>query len=160
MGNRWETMETVTDYFFGFQNHCRWWLQPCNLKTFIPWKKSYDQPRHHIKKHRCYFSNKCPCSRGYGFSSSHVWMGQLGYKESWALKNWCFLTVVVKTLSPLVSNEIQPVHPKGNQSCIFIGRTGAEAETLILWAPDVENWLTSKDPHARKDRRQEEKGMT
>ena len=91
--------------------------------------------------------------------SSHVWM--LDYKESWALKNWCFWTVVLeKTLeSPLDSKEIQPVHPKGNQSWIFIGRTDAEAETPILWPFDVKNWLIGKDPDAGKDWGQE-KGTT
>ena len=86
----------------------------------------------------------------------------LDYKESWTLENWCFWTVVLeKTLeSPLDSNEMQPVHPKGNQSWIFIGRTHAEAETPILWPPDVKSWLIWKDPDAGKDWRQEEKGMT
>ena len=83
-----------------------------------PWKKSYDQPRQHIKKHRHYFANKGPSRQSYDFSRSHVWMWELDYKESWALKNWCFWTVVLeKTLeSPLDSKEIQPVYPKGNQS--------------------------------------------
>ena len=101
-------------------------------------------------------------SQSYGFSSSHVWMWELDYKESWAQKNWCFWTVVLeKTLkSPLYCKEIQPVHPKGNQSWKFIGRTDAEAETPILWPPDVKNWLIWKDPDAGKDWRQEEKGMT
>ena len=98
----------------------------------------------------------------YGFSSSHVWMWELDYKESWALKNWCFWTMVLeKTLeSPLDSKEIQPVHPKGNQSWIFIGRNDAEAETPILWPPDAKGWLILKDPDAGKDWGQEEKGMT
>ena len=89
-------------------------------------------------------------------------MWKLNYKESWALKNWCFWTVVLeKTLeSPLDCKEIKPVHPKGNQSWIFFGRTDAEAETPILWPPDVKNWLIGKDPDAGKDWRQEEKGMT
>ena len=84
----------------------------------------------------------------------------LDHKESWVLKNWCFWTVVLeKTLeSPLDSKEIQPVHPKGNQSWIFIGRTDAEAETPILWPPDGKHWLLGKDPDAGKDWRQEEKG--
>ena len=104
-----------------------------------PWKKSYEQPRQHIKKQKHYFANKGPSSQSYGFSSSHVWMWELNYKESWVLKNWCFWTVVLqKTLErPLDSKEIQPVHLKGNQSWIFIGRTDAEAETPILWPPDV-----------------------
>ena len=111
-----ETMETVRDYFGGLQNHCRWWLQPWNLKMLAPWKKSYDQPREHIKKQRHNFSNKSPSSQSYGFSNSHVWMWKLDCEESWALKNWCFWTVMLeKTLeSPLDSKEIQPVYPKGN----------------------------------------------
>ena len=89
-------------------------------------------------------------------------MWELDYKESWALKNWCFWTVVLeKTLeNPLDCKEIQPVHPKGDQSWVFIGRTDAEAETPLLWPPDVKNWLIWKDPEAGKDWRQEEKGMT
>ena len=81
-----------------------------------PWKKSYEQPRQHIKKQRHYFANKGPSSQSYDFSSSHVWVWELDHKESWALKNWCFWTVVLeKTLeSPLDCKEIQPVHPKGN----------------------------------------------
>ena len=96
------------------------------------------------------------------FSSSHVWMWELDYKESWVPKNWCFWTVVLeKTLeSPLDCNEIQPVHPKGHQSWVFIGRTDAEAGTPILWPPDEKNWLIGKDPDAEKDWGQEEKGMT
>ena len=95
------------------------------LKDASPSKKSYDKPREHIKKQRHYFVNKGPSSQGYGFASSHVWMRELDHKESWAPKNWCFWTVVFeKTLeSPLDSKEIQPVHPKGNQSWRFIGRT-------------------------------------
>ena len=88
-------------------------------------------------------------------------MWELNYKESWAPKIWCFWTVVLKTLeSPLDCNEIQPVHPKGNQSCIFIGRTDAEAETPIIWPPDMKNWLIGKDSEARKGWRWEEKGLT
>ena len=115
-----------------------------------------------IKKQRQYFANRGRSSQSYGFSSSHVWMWELDSKESWGPKNWCFWTVVLeKTLeSPLYCREIQPVHPKGNQSWIFIGRTDAEAETPILWPPDVKNWLIFKDPHAGKDWKQEEKGTT
>ena len=89
-------------------------------------------------------------------------MWELDYKERWALKNWCFWTVVLeKTLeSPLDCKEIQPVHPKGDQSWVFIGRTDVEAETPILWPPDAKSWLIRKDPDAGKDWRQEEKGMT
>ena len=131
-------------------------------KMLTSWKKHYEQPRQHIKKERHYFVNKGPSSQGYGFSSSHVWMWELDYKESWAPKNWCFWTVVLeKTLeSPLDCKEIQPVHPKGNQSWIFIGRTDVEAETLTLWPPDAKNWLTWKAPDAGKVWRREEKGTT
>ena len=98
-------------------------------------------------------------SQGYGFSSSHVWMWELDYKESWVPKNWCFWTVVLeKTLeSPLDFKEIQPVRPKGNWSWVFIGRTNVEAETPIVWPPDVKNWLIWKDPDAGKDWRQEKR---
>ena len=107
------------------------------------------------------FASKSPSSQGYGCYSGHVWMWELDYKESWALKNWCFWTVVLeKTLeSPLDCKEIQPVHPKGHQSWVFIGRTDVEGETSILWPPDVKNWLIWKDSDAGKDWRQE-KGMT
>ena len=96
------------------------------------------------------------------FSSSHIWMWELDHKESRALKNWCFWTVVLeKTLeSPLDYKEIQPLNPQGNQSWIFTEKTDAEAEAPILWPPDVKNWLIGKDPDAGKDWRQEEKGTT
>ena len=108
------------------------------------------------------FANKGPSSQSYGFSSSHVWIWQLDYKENWALKNWCFWTVgLEKTLeSPLDSKEIQPVNPKGDQSWIFIGRTDAKAEAPLLWPPDEKSRLIGKDPDAGKDWRWEEKGMT
>ena len=107
-------------------------------------------------------ANKSRSSQSYGFSSSHVWMWELDYKESWVPKNWCFWTVVLeKTLeSPLNSREIQPVYPKGNQSWIFIGTIDAQAETPILWLPDANNWCIWKYHDAGKDWRQEEKGMT
>ena len=137
-------METVTDFIFlgskitadGDWSH--------EIKTLAPWKKSCDQPRQHIKKHRYYFANEVL----YGFFSSHVWMWELNHKESWALKNWCFQTVVLENIleSPLNWKEIQPVHPEGNQSWIFIGRTGAEAEAPILWPPDAgKNWRQEKE---------------
>ena len=156
-----ETVETVRDFsFLGSKITAD---ADCSheIKTPAPWKKSYDQPRQHIKKQRHYFANKGPSSQSYGFSSSHVRMWQLDYKESWALKNWCFWTVVLeKTLeSPLDCKEIQPVHPKWNQSWIFIGRTDAEAETPIL-SSDAKSRLIRKDPDAGKDWRREEKGMT
>ena len=126
-----------------------------------PWKKSYDQPRQHIKKQRHYFANKGLSSQGYGFSSSHAWMWELDCEESWAPKNQCFWTVVLeKTLESILDcKEIQLVHSKGVQSWVFIGRTDAEADTPILWPPDAKNRLIWKDPDARKDWRHE-KGMT
>ena len=115
-----------------------------------------------IKKQRYYFTNKGLSSQSYGFSNSHVWIWVLDYKESWVLENQCFWTVVLeKTLkNPLDCREIKPVHPKGDQSWIFIGSSDAEAENPILWLPDVKNWFIGKDPDAGKDWRWEEKGMT
>ena len=105
-----------------------------------PW--TVDQPRQHIKKQRHYFVNKGPSSQGYRFSSSHVWMWELDYKESWAQKNWCFWTVVLeKTLeSPLDCKKIQLVHPKGDQSWAFIAKTDAEGETPA----EAETWNGSR----------------
>ena len=115
-----------------------------------------------ILKIRHYFANKGPSSQGYGFSSGHVWVWELDYKESWAPKNWCFWTVgLEKTLeSPLDCKEIQPVHPKRDQSWVFIGRTDVEVETPILWPPGAKSWLIWKDPDDSKDWGQQEKGMT
>ena len=104
--------------------------------------------------------NKGPSGQRYGFSSSHVWIWELDLKEGWAPKNWCSWTVILKKTfeSPLYCKEIQPIHPKGNQPWIFIGRT--DAEVPVLWPPDAKNWLTEKDPDAGKDWRQEEEGTT
>ena len=115
----------------------------------------------HFYTLRHHFANKGPSSQSYGFSRSHVWMSELNDKESWALKNWCFWTMVLEKAldSSLDCKEIQPVHPKGDESWIFIGRTDTEAETPILWPPDEKNWLTEKDPDAKKDWTQD-KGMT
>ena len=156
-------MEIVTDLILGGSKNTADGDWSHEIKrTFSPWKKSYDQPRQHTKKQKHYFAKKGPSSQSYVFPSSHVWMWKLDYKQSWVLKNWCFWTVVLeKTLeSPLDCKGIKSVHPKGNQSWIFIGRTDAEAETPIFWPPDAKNWLTGKDPDAVKDWRQEEKGMT
>ena len=114
-----------------------------------------------LKSRDITFPTKVHLSQGYGFSSGHVWIWALDYKESWALKNWCFWTMVLeKTLeSPLDCQEIQPVHPK-DRSWVFIGRTDAEAETTILWPPDVKSWLMWKDPDPGSDWGQEEKGTT
>ena len=163
MANRWRNNGNSDRlYFLGLQNHHRWWLQPWNSKTLAQWEKSYDQPRQHINKQRHCFANKDPSSQSHGFSSSHVRMWELDYKESWVPKNWCFWTVVLeKTLeSPLDCKESQPVHPKGDQSWVFTERTDVKAETPILWPPDVKSWLIWKDPDAWKDWEQEEKGTT
>ena len=125
-------------------------------------KESYDQPRWHIKKQRHYFANKGPSSQSYGFSSGHEWMWEWDHKENCVPKNWCFWTVVLEKMleSPLDCKEIKLVHPKGDQSWVFIGRTDVEAETPVLWPADGKSWLIWKDPDAGKDWGQEEKGMT
>ena len=140
MANRWRNSgNSGWLYFLGFKNHWRWWLQPLNWKTLAPWKKSYDQPRQHIKKQRHHFANKGLYNQSYGFSSSHVWVWELDHKEGWAPKNWCFWTVELeKTVeSPLDGKQIKLVNPKENQSWIFIERIDAEAEAPILWPPDT-----------------------
>ena len=116
---------------------------------------------HCVKKQKHYFANKGPYSQNYEFSSSHIHMWELGHKEGWAPKNWCFWIVLQKTLeSPLDRKEIKPINPKGNQPWKFIGRNAAEAEAPILWPPDVKSRVIGKDPDAGKDWRQEEKGVT
>ena len=119
---------------------CRYWSILATLHRCINLYHSI--PRQHIKKQTHYFANKGPSSQGYGFSSGHVWMWELDYKESWVLKNWCFWTVVLgKTFeSPLDCKEIQPVPPKGDQSWVFIGRTDAEAKTLATWFEELTQW--------------------
>ena len=156
-----ETTETVTDFIFlgskitvdGDYSH--------EIKRlFLLGRKAMTNLDSILKSRD--IANKGPPSQSYGFSSSQVWMWELAYKESWALKNWCFWTVVLeKTLEgPLDCKEIQPVNPKGNQSWMFIGRADAEAEAPIIWLPDVKNWLIGKVPDDGKDWRQEDKGMT
>ena len=147
-----KTVETVTDLILGCSKisvygDCSHKIK----KTLASWKKNYDKLRKLIKKQRHYFANKTLSSQSYCFSSSQVWMWELDYKESWVLKNLWFWTMVLKkTLErPLNCKAIQPAHPKGNQSWIFIGRTDAEAS--ILWPPDAKSWLIRKDPVAGKD---------
>ena len=153
-----ETVETVADFILGGSKITA--DGDCNheiKRHLLLGMENYDEPKQHIKKQRHSFADKGPSSQGYGFSSSHVWMWELDYKESW-VQNWCFLTVVLeKTFeSPLDCKEIKPVNPKGNQSLILIGRTDVEAP--ILWPPDVKNWLIGKDLDAGKDWRWEERG--
>ena len=150
-----KTMETVTDFILGgskitADGDCSHEIKRCLLLG----RKAVTN-LDSILKSRHYFANKGPSSQTYGFSSSHIWMWELDYKESWVLKNWCFRTVVLeKTFkSPLDSKEIKPINPKGNQSWIVIGRTGTEAPGL--WPPDAKSWLIWKDPDAGKDWGQE-----
>ena len=119
---------------------------------------TYQLPRQHIKKQSYHFADKGPHSESYSFSSRHVQMWELDHKEGWALKNWCFLIVVLKKTfeSPLDSRDIKPVNPKGNQPWRFIGRTDAEAAALILLPCDMKSWLIGKDPDAGKDWGREE----
>ena len=158
MGKQWKQCQTL---FFWAPKSLQMVIAAMKLKD-TPWKESYDQPRQHIKKQRHYFANKGPSGQGYSFSSGHVWMWELDHEESSVLKNWCFWTVVLeKTLkSPLDWKEIQPVHPKGDQSSVFIRRTHAEAETPILWPPHAMSWLIGEDGDAGRDWGQEEKGTT
>ena len=131
-----ERVETVTDFIFGGFTILQMVTPAMKLKDAYSLEESYDQPRQHIKKQRHYFANKCLSSQSYHFSSSHVWMWELDYKESWAPKSWCFWTVVLeKTLeSPLDCKEIQPVHPKGNQSWIWKDWCWSwNSNTLATW---------------------------
>ena len=149
-----ETVETVADFILGgskitADGDCSHAIK----RRLLFGRKVMTHLKQHIKKQRHYFVNKELSNQGYGFSSSHVWMWELDCEESWSPRNWCFWTVVLeKTLeSPLDCKEIQPVHPKGDLSWVFIGRTDVEAETPILWSPDVKSWLIWKDPDAGKD---------
>ena len=155
-------VETVADFNFGGSKitgggDCSHEIKRCLLFR----KKVFYQTRQHIKNQRHYFVNKDPFSQGCNFSTSHVWMWDLDYKETWASKNWCFWTVMLEmTLeSPLHGKEFQPVHPK-DQSWVFIRRTDVQAETPILWPHDAKSLPIWKDPDAGKAQRQEEKGMT
>ena len=137
-GEKMETIQTLFSWApkITEDSDCSHEIQRCLLLG-----RKAMKPRQRIKKQRHHFADKGLYSQSYGFSSSRVWIWELDYKESWVLKNWCFWTVVLeKTLeSPLDCKEIQPVHPKGNQSWIFIGRTDVEAEVPILWPPDGKN---------------------
>ena len=133
--------------FLIFQNHCRGWLSHEIKRHLLLGRKAMTNLDSMLKKQRPYFANKGPSGQNYGFSSSHLSMWELDYKESCVLKNWCFWTLVLKTLeSPLQCKEIQPIHHKRNQSWIFIGRTDAEAETPILWPLDAKELTHWKRP--------------
>ena len=155
-----ETMETVTDFILeGFKitadGDCSHEIKRCLLLG----RKAMTNLDSTLKSRDITLPTKVHLVKAMVFP---VWMSELDYKESWVPKNWCFWTVVLeKTLESLLDcKEIQPVHPKGNQSWIFIGRTDAEAETPIHWPPDGKNWLIGKDPDAGKDWRREVKGTT
>ena len=151
MGNQWKQWLTL---FFGgckitADIDCSHEIKRCLLLG----RKVLTNLDSILKSRDIKFANQGPSSQSYGFSSSHVWMWELDYKENWAPKNWCFWTVVLeKTLeSPSDCKEIQPAHPKGNQPWISIERTDVEAETPILWPPDAKHWLIWRDPDAGKD---------
>ena len=142
------TMETVTDFILlGSKITVDCDYSHEIKRCLLLGRKVMKKPRQHIKKQRHYFANKGLSSQGYGFFQWPCIVWELDYKESWALKNWCFWTVVLeKTLeSPLDWKEIKPFNPKGNQSWIFIGRTDPKAEAPILWPPDAKSLLIWKD---------------
>ena len=148
-----ETMETMTDFILGGSKITADGDCSHEIKRRLLLGRKVMINLDSILKSRTLLCQQRWSSQGYGFSNGHVWMWELDCKESWALKNWYFWTVVLgKTLeSPLDCKEIQPVHPKGDQSWVFIGRTVAEAETPILWPPHAKSWLIWKDPDAGKD---------
>ena len=158
-----ETLETVADFTFlgsnitadGEHSHE---IKRCLLLA----RKAMTNLDSILKSRDITLPAKVHLLKAMVFSSSHVWVWEVDYKKSWAPKNWCFSTMVLeKTLEiPLDCKEIQPVHRKGDQSWLFIGRTDGEAETPILWPPDVKYWVIWRDPDAGKDWRCEEKGTT
>ena len=161
MANRWENKGNSNRlYFLGLQNHCRWWLQPFKkIKRCLLFGRKAMANLDSILISRDFSVDKGQCNQSYGFSSGHVWMGELEHNKGWALKNWCFWTVVLeKTLeSPLDCKELKPVNPKINQSWIFIGRTDGEAEAPVLWPPDASrkrpwNWKRLKAGEEEYDR--------
>ena len=159
MGKQWKQCQTL---FLGAPKSLRMVIAAMKLKDAYSLEGKLWPHRQHFEKLRYYFANKHPSSKSYGFSSGHVRMWELDFEESWAPKNWCFLTVVLqKTVeSPLDWKEIQPVYPKGDQSQVFIGRTDAKSETPVLWPSHAKSWLIGKDPDAGRDWGQEEKGTT
>ena len=156
MGKQCKECQTL---FFWAPKSLQMVTESMKLRHLLPGRKVMTN-LDNVLKSRHHFANKGLSSQGYGFSSSHVWMWDLDYKESWAPKNWCFWIVMLKTLkSTLDCKEIQLVHPKGDQSWVFIGRTDVEAETPILCPPHVKSWLIGKwCSDAGKDWGQEEKG--
>ena len=145
MGQQWKQWETL--FWRGSKitadSDCSHKIKRC---LFLD-RKSYDQPRQHIKKQRHYFANKGLSSQGYDFSSSHVWIWELDYKESWVPKNWCFWTVVLeKTLWESLGLQGDPTSPFWRRSALeFLLREWCKAETPVLWPPHEKRWLIGKD---------------
>ena len=154
-----ETVETVSDFILGAPKSVQMVTAAMKLKDLPLGRKVMTNLDSILKSKDITLTTKVRLVKAMFFSSGHVWMWELDSEESWVPKNWCFWTVVLeKTLeSPLDSKEIQPVHLKGDQSWVFLGKTYAEA---VLWPTDVKSWLTGKDPDAGRDWGQEEKGMT
>ena len=127
-----------SDWFplLGLQNHCRWWVQPLNQKTFASWQENYDKPRQYFEKQRHYSANKDQYNQGYGLPSGHILLWELDGKEGRVLKDWCLQTMVLEKTpeSPLDSKDIKLVDLKGNQPWIVVGRTDAEVETPVFWS--------------------------
>ena len=161
MANRGGNNRSSNRLFSWAPNHWGWRLQPWNEKMFAPWKKSYGQPKQHIKKQRRYFVNKGLSSQSYGFSSSHVWMWELDYKESWAPKNWCFWTECWRRLL-----RVPWTARRSNQSILKKISPGISLEGMMLklklqyFHHLMKSWLIWKDPDAGKNGGQEEKGTT
>ena len=135
-----ETMETVTDFILGGSKITADGNYSHEIKRhFLLGRKTVTKLGSVLKIKDITLPTKVHCSQSYGFSSSHVWMWELDHKESWGPKNWCFWTVMLEKIleSALECKEMQPVHPKGNQSWLFIGRTDAEASTLGPWCKEL-----------------------
>ena len=156
MGKKWNNRDRF--YFLGLQNPCRWLITAMKLKDACSLEEVTANLDSILKNRDIILPTKI-CIISYIFSSSHVPMWELNHKEARGPKNWCYQSVLLeKTLeSPLDCKKIQPVHPKGNQSCTFIGRTDAEAKAPIFWLPDAKSRLIGQDHDAGKDGRQKEK---
>ena len=147
MANRWGSNGNSDRlYFGGLWNHCEWWMQPWNQKTFTSWQESYDKPRQCVEKQRHYSANKGLYNQGYSLPSGHVLLWELDCKEGRVLKNWSLWTAMLeKTLeSSLDSKEIKPVNLKGKQPWTLTGRTDSEVETPVFWLSDANSWLIGK----------------
>ena len=157
MGKQWKQCQTL---FLGTPKSLQMATAAIKLKHTWSFEEKLWQSRQCIKKQKYHFADKGPYSQSYGFSNSHVQMWEFVHKEGWTPKKWCFQIMMLKNTleSPLDCKEVQPVHPEGNQSWVFIGRTDVEAETPILWPPDAKSWFIWKDPDAGKDWGQEENG--